>query len=252
MYKKTDKKRIIDEITRFLEVRKYEVAEIEYTKNGRAFISLGANGSKKKLNVTIKKRFNHFDALVEDSNEPYFLKKDTKYAFRFRKKYDESHNALLTYEEIENSESFFRRTVYGTADPRLRKLYRAMPELKDRTMFRLSDTIAESMMNTTAVSNVLESMGPDSYYILLAGTSSVAEIHAEKIFTAKATKITSLLPQAIYATLQDSPRNAINIIVERKDIASWIRLLETTENICDDMNMSSRYFSPSRRISKLE
>lgn len=252
MYKNTDKKRIVDEITNFLESRKYEVSGTEYAKNGRASISLNTNGSTKKLNITIKKRLNHFDTLVEDSDEPYLLKDGTKYAFKFRKNYSESRNALLSYEEVENSESFFRRTVYGTADPRLRKLYRTMPELKHRTMFRLNDTIAESMMNTTAVANVLESMGSDSYYVLLAGTSSVAEIHAEKIFTGKATKITSLLPQAKYATLLDSPRNTINTIVERKDVNSWIRLLEVTENICEDLDISAKYFSPSRRVSKLE
>lgn len=256
-YKKTTDEAVLAEIKRFLDARDYRVGHIsQYGKHDNE-ITLTSNHVPRKIKINIKRPF--YDGIVatlSDVGEPYICPEGMKYEFRFRKKTLENEKPLLSYTQKTNSESemrsFLSGIIYGTKSNPLKKLYEIMPELKSRVEFRIVDVLSETILNTTTAARVINNFDDDAWYILAGGGASFIEINAEKGFSKKATTITSRLPQAIYAKLQESPRNTINQIVERRDVVAWTRLLELTKDIAPKYGLTQNKFSASARISRLE
>lgn len=256
-YQKTSDEIVIYEITRFLNARDYTIVNIKPAGKYDKIISLTSNHVSRELNLKIKR--NLYDGVIvtlADRGEPYLCPKNSKYEFRFKKKTLIGENPLLSYTQKTNSEtelqSFLSGIIYGTKSIPLKKLYNIMPELKERIKFRIIDVLSETILNTTTAARVINNFDEDAWYILAGGGASFIEISAEKGFSKKATKITSRLPQAIYASLQDSPSNTINQIIERRDVVAWERLLELTKDIAPKYGLTQNRFSVPTRISKLE
>lgn len=256
-YKKTSDETIISEITRFLNARDYSINYIEPNGKHNTIIHLASNHVPRDLELKIKRPlYDGVIATLTDRGEPYLCSKNSKYEFHFKKKTKNGEQSLLSYTQKKNSETEFRsfilKIIYGTKSIPLKKLYDIMPELKTRIEFRIIDVLSETILNTTTAARVINNFDEDAWYILAGGGASFIEINAEKGFSKKATTITSRLPQAIYAKLQESPRNTINQIVERRDVVSWERLLELTKEIAPKYGLTQNKFSAPARISKLE
>lgn len=256
-YKKTSDEIVMSEITRFLNARDYRTEHIRPQGKNNNIITLTSNHVPRKLNLTIRRPiYDGVIATLTDRGEPYLCPENSKYEFRFKKKTLNGEKPLLSYAQKTNSEtelhSFLSEIIYGTKSIPLKKLYNIMPELKARVEFRIIDVLSETILNTTTAARVINNFDEDAWYILAGGGASFIEINAEKGFSKKATNITSRLPQAIYASLQDSPRNTINQIVERRDVVAWERLLELTRNIAPKYGLTQGRFSAPARILKLE
>lgn len=256
-YKKTTDDTVISEITRFLNARDYSIGHITYDHKNKSTITLTSNHVPRDLQLTIKRPiYDGVIATLSDIGEPYICPEGMKYEFRFKKRVLENEKPLLSYTQKTNSESeihsFLSGIIYGTKSNPLKKLYEIMPELKSRVEFRIVDVLSETILNTTTAARVINNFDDDAWYILAGGGASFIEINAEKGFSKKATTITSRLPQAIYAKLQESPRNTINQIVERRDVNAWVRLLELTKDVAPKYGLTQNRFSAPARISKLE
>ena len=252
---KIDHRHVLSFIAEFLSEREYNVGDFTVVSRSRFSDSIEGyfeidlpTRATPRVKVKITKHLlDGYSATIEDQEKPYICPTDIKYELRFldngklKETGDGSflfdlNSIFLNYfqrDKNEPGEAWLHRLIYGTRSKELRRHYEIVPEIKYAVNRMLLDNSAETILRFTTLARVIQhdDVGVDAWYLWLSGGATTFTIGAEKYYSKKSAKITSGLPQALYSAMMESPRNAINKIVERKDIASWHRLHEKLEDL---------------------
>ena len=268
-----DHRHVLSFIAGFLSEREYKVGDFTVVSRHRFSDSIEGyfeidlpTRVNQRVKVKIAKHFlDGYSATIEDQEKPYVCPTGIKYELRFlnngklKEIGDGSflfdlNSIFLSYSQRDKNdpgEAWLHRLIYGTRSKELRRHYEIVPEIKYAVNRTLLDIAAETILRFTTLARVIDDVGVDAWYLWLSGSATTFTIGAEKYYSKKSAKITSGLPQALYSAMMESPRNAINRIVERKDIASWHRLHEKLEDLLNvDGKVVGERFSRLTRISE--